>query len=1010
MMCLKSLTHVLIYAIMICSSMCFSNLIVAQNPVYTIPTVVHIIHTDSTYTNISDNQVYSAIDALNDDFRKIAGTIGDGLGVDTEIEFCLAQRTPWGTATNGINRVNCSGNCALGYDTLGLDPDVNEYAVKSLSQWDEKDYFNIWVVHKLAGSLQNESGFARKPSENFNPVIDGAVVLYSAFGKGSQFQNLDPTTSLNRTITHLSGHYLNLYDTYEGDSNGTQCPINQHCSADGDRCCDTPPHIRSNNTCVVNSNCGAQAPIKNYMDNSSESCKNEFTSDQKLRMRNNLEFQRLSLVNSLGCEAPCSDIIASFTYDPKEGVMPVTVQFHSDIQSNNSNLTYEWYINEVFFSSDSDPNLVIEQHACDEVCLVVSTSDCTVEICEVVVVFPETTIQPCACPTGDIDFVHNGLLADANTPACEDLSPILNWTEYKDKTPWYCPLEGDKVALAGNYKDQWNFGSSDGEFIISEYPIELPAGKYEVSFLYSVQKKLDGTSGDPNSMNVQMVLLKDTQNSGGSFTSIASAQNVSFDYPSSAGFHTDTDYFCYPSHYEASNPDLNLDVIWHPMKRTFYQVNPITAQDSVYLLLGGFSNNDNTNTIYFKNCCISSCVSECESVYNFDYTINGCEVRFNSTAGTPSLETPDFTWNFGDGSPLGSGADAIHTFNWGGTFEVCMTYSCGGNSRTVCQEIYIEENSGCDSCIQVAGDNTAKQCSETGKYIGEFNMQIPPGFTICAEDEQAIWVENGDVSVTSIFIDNDVNMLYLSYEIKPNDPEFIDAIPFKLTLCSPTGKAVCFDYVDGIRGSQCESCETNIIETLASCDARNNGEAPYIYTGSLAIPGGLVLCGTPSVISDNAGFSVNSVTSTSIDFTIKTQKENPFIVTGLIEVCVMENNEKVNKCFPFRIVVSEICPIKKDKARTSNRGFDHKEYYGNYMTIVNNPVDDYLLLEFDSPLVSGDRLEVYSLDGQLKLYRPLEGSEMRFTLDVSSFQSGLYIINFVDSNGLNQSRKVMIVD
>ena len=79
----------------------------AQSDIYSIPTVVHVIYTDSTDTNISDNQIHSAINALNDDFRKEFGTQGDGLGVDTEIEFCLAQRAPDGSSTTGINRIKC---------------------------------------------------------------------------------------------------------------------------------------------------------------------------------------------------------------------------------------------------------------------------------------------------------------------------------------------------------------------------------------------------------------------------------------------------------------------------------------------------------------------------------------------------------------------------------------------------------------------------------------------------------------------------------------------------------------------------------------------------------------------------------------------------------------------------------------------------------------------------------------------------------------------------------------
>ena len=64
---------------------------------YTIPMVVHVIHRGSPIgveENISDAQILSAVHALNEDFRKVEGSIGDGLGVDVLVEFELAKRTP----------------------------------------------------------------------------------------------------------------------------------------------------------------------------------------------------------------------------------------------------------------------------------------------------------------------------------------------------------------------------------------------------------------------------------------------------------------------------------------------------------------------------------------------------------------------------------------------------------------------------------------------------------------------------------------------------------------------------------------------------------------------------------------------------------------------------------------------------------------------------------------------------------------------------------------------------
>ena len=74
--------------------------------IYTIPVVVHVIHLGEpigTGSNISDLQIQQAIAGLNDRFRNV-----NGLGVDVELEFCLASKDPNGKSTNGMNRVDGS--------------------------------------------------------------------------------------------------------------------------------------------------------------------------------------------------------------------------------------------------------------------------------------------------------------------------------------------------------------------------------------------------------------------------------------------------------------------------------------------------------------------------------------------------------------------------------------------------------------------------------------------------------------------------------------------------------------------------------------------------------------------------------------------------------------------------------------------------------------------------------------------------------------------------------------
>src|SRR5690554_2376576 len=237
-----------------------SGLIPKNNSIYTIPVVVHIIHKGEAIgsgSNISDEQVYSAINALNQDFRKMAGTYGDGDGADIEVEFCLAQRDPSGNPTTGINRV--SGCSVTNYCTQGIKSGSGagavEVDVKNLSRWPNQSYYNIWVVSEINNNNGGSGvqGYAYFPTTS---IVDGTVLLYNAFGTVG---NLKAYTNRNRTLTHEIGHAFALFHTFQGNScSETNCALN------GDRVCDTPPTTQ-------NSNCGTPPCVgtqqaNNYMD------------------------------------------------------------------------------------------------------------------------------------------------------------------------------------------------------------------------------------------------------------------------------------------------------------------------------------------------------------------------------------------------------------------------------------------------------------------------------------------------------------------------------------------------------------------------------------------------------------------------------------------------------------------------------------------------------------------------------------------------------------------------
>ena len=273
-----------------------SGAVPKSNDILTIPVVVHIIHDGDalgTGSNISDEQVWSAINGLNEDYRKMAGTNGDGDGADIEVEFCLAQRDPDDNSHSGINRVSgCSINnyCSQGI-TAGQGQGANEMDVKNLSRWPNQDYYNIWVVTEIENNNGGSGiqGYAYFPTTS---PVDGTVILYNAFGTTG---NLKSYTNRNRTLTHELGHGFGLFHTFQGGS----CS-ETNCALQGDRVCDTPP-TTLNSSCS-NAACGGTQQVENYMDYTSQTCKDMFTEGQKERMRLSIQNSRSNLLNSNGCE------------------------------------------------------------------------------------------------------------------------------------------------------------------------------------------------------------------------------------------------------------------------------------------------------------------------------------------------------------------------------------------------------------------------------------------------------------------------------------------------------------------------------------------------------------------------------------------------------------------------------------------------------------------------------------------------------------------------------------
>jgi hypothetical protein len=260
--------------------------------VITIPVVVHVVYRTSS-ENISDAQIQSQIQVLNQDFRRLNADASQTLSqfvpiaADVEVQFCLASIDPSGNPTNGITRTSTT------VSAHGTNNSVKFTAQGGRNAWPAGSYLNFWVCNIGGGIL----GYAQFPGGSAS--TDGTVCDYRYVGTTGT-----ATAPFNkgRTGTHEVGHWLNLRHIW-GDGN---------CSAD-DLVSDTPTSSSPNYGCSLSTvKCNTLDMVQNYMDYTDDACMNLYSNGQKVRMRAlfGAGGARASLLTSNGCgsAAPsCSD-------------------------------------------------------------------------------------------------------------------------------------------------------------------------------------------------------------------------------------------------------------------------------------------------------------------------------------------------------------------------------------------------------------------------------------------------------------------------------------------------------------------------------------------------------------------------------------------------------------------------------------------------------------------------------------------------------------------------------
>jgi len=285
---------------------------IAQNPgsgsrsVITIPVVFHLLY-DVNIKNISDAQILSQLDVLNEDFRlansnfeTMTPEVFKPLAADIGIEFCLAKTDPQGNPTTGINRRQSP------VSTFSNDDNKMKYANQGgIDAWPSDRYLNIWICDLQSPVL----GFAQFPGGPASS--DGVVLHYKVVGRAPANPYITQN-NLGRTASHEVGHWLGLYHIW-GEAEG--------CT-DTDEVDDTPPQNKANFGCpsfpAISCNNGPNGDMfVNYMDYTDDACHTMFTHGQKQRIHALFApgGHRESLLTSTACftgvepEQACSDTL-----------------------------------------------------------------------------------------------------------------------------------------------------------------------------------------------------------------------------------------------------------------------------------------------------------------------------------------------------------------------------------------------------------------------------------------------------------------------------------------------------------------------------------------------------------------------------------------------------------------------------------------------------------------------------------------------------------------------------
>ena len=135
-----------------------SNQLIQLREKVNLTVVVHLIYR-TELDSISDEQILSQIEVLNEDFNQLNDNFDDTpevfkeVAANADIKFCLATKDPDGHSTTGITRTKTN------IDDIGLTEAYYQTNLGGIDAWDPEKYINIWVADLGNSSISGSGTF-----------------------------------------------------------------------------------------------------------------------------------------------------------------------------------------------------------------------------------------------------------------------------------------------------------------------------------------------------------------------------------------------------------------------------------------------------------------------------------------------------------------------------------------------------------------------------------------------------------------------------------------------------------------------------------------------------------------------------------------------------------------------------------------------------------------------------------------------------------------------------------